>query len=145
MGLFDWLSGGKKDEAQDEMAAPKGAKPFKIDYEFSPLRLKAHKDSKVNMIVSLKNTSGAKQLISVDLELPKGNTTGLDVMSNQKHHEARLGEVNAGDTKKFSVTIHGNPTTKRGDFPIKITAYAHYLNYNKVLEQMSKTAKLRVI
>ncbi len=143
MGLFDWLTGGK--QAEDDTPPSGGGKPFKIKYKFSPLRLKAHKDSKVNVLISVTNTSGAKHLVSVDLDLPKGNKTGLDVGSTQKHHEARLGEMDNGQSKKFSVTIHGNPATKRGEFPIKITAYAHYLNYSKVLEQMSKTVKLRII
>ena len=143
MGLFDWLTGEK--ESGDNVPAPRGKKAFKLEYKFNPLRLKAHKDSKVSIIVTVTNTSGAKHLVSVDLELPRGNATGLDVGSSQKHHEARLGEMDSGQSKKFSVTIHGNPTTKRGEFPIKITAYAHYLNYNKVLEKVEKTAKLRII
>ena len=126
-------------------SAPKGSKPFQIAYKFSPLRLKAHKDSKVTLQVTVTNTSGAKQLTSVDLELPRGNKTGLDVSSTQRHHEARLGEVGPGQSKSFSVTVYGSSMTKKGEIPIKITAYAHYLNYNKVLEQAGKTAKLRVI
>ena len=144
MSLFDWLTGGKQSD-NEVPPTPRSRAPFKIAYEFSPLRLKAHKDSKVKIIISITNTSGAKQLTSVDLELPKGNKTGLDVGSSQKHHEARLGEIGAGESKRFSVTIHGSPMTKKGEIPIKITAYAHYLNYKKVLEQTSKSAKLRVI
>jgi len=144
MGLFDWLTGGKRSD-EEVPPAPRGRAPFKIAYKFSPLRLKAHKDSKVNIVVTVTNTSGAKHLASVDLELPKGQQTGLDVGSSQKHHEARLGEVEAGESKSFSLSIHGSPMTKKGEIPIKITAYAHYLNYKKVLEQTSKTAKLRVI
>ncbi len=144
MGLFDWLTGGNKTD-EKVSRAPRGSAPFKITYKFSPLRLKAHKDSKVNMVITVTNTSGAKQLTSVDLNLPKGNKTGLDTSSNQKQHEARLGELGAGESKSFSVNIYGSPMTKRAEIPIKIIAYAHYLNYKKVLEQTSKTAKLRVI
>jgi hypothetical protein len=141
MGIFDWLKG-----SEDAESAPvPQAKAFRISYEFSPLRLKAHKDSKVSMSVTVENTSGKKQLSSVDIEIGKGSKVGFDVTSMQKHHEERLGELEAGATKTFSVSVHSGPTTKAGDVPMKITAYSHYLNYNKVLEQAQKGAKLRVI
>ena len=145
MGLFDWLS-GKKEEQEEPAEVPiRGSKPFKISHKFSSLRMKAHKDSKMGMTVKVKNTSGKKHLVSVDVELPKGHKLGLDVTSGQKHHEEKLGEIAAGATKSFSMNIHGGRMTAPGEIPIKITAYAHYLNYNKVLEQESKTIKLRII
>jgi uncharacterized membrane protein len=143
MGLFDWLSG--KRETGGEAPLPAGGKPFKIAHSFNPLRLKAHKDSKLAMSVTVRNTSGSRHLVSVDLELPKGNRVGFDVNSTQKHHEERMGEVGPGEGRNFSVSVYGGPMTKPGDVPVKITAYAHYLNYSKVLEQVSKTVKLRVI
>jgi hypothetical protein len=142
MGFFDWL-GGRKEEGSPAEAG--GGSPFKISYRFSPLRLKAHKDSKVSMNVTVRNTSGSKHLVSVDVELPRGNKTGLDVSSSQRHHEERMGEMNPGESKSFSLSIYGSPMTKQGEIPVNIKAYAHYLNYNKVLEQASKTAKLRII
>ena len=146
MGLFDWLTGKKEEAAEpaEEMHA-RGSKAFNISHKFSPLRMKAHKDSKVAMSVTVKNTSGQKHLVSVDVELPRGHKVGFDVTSGQKHHEERMGEVGAGDARTFSMNIHGSRMTAPGEIPIKITAYAHYLNYNKVLEQAGKTAKLRII
>lgn len=145
MGLFDWLS-GKREEPEEPAEIPaRGSRPFKISHKFSTLRMKAHKDSKVGMSITVKNTSGEKHLVSIDVELPKGQKLGFDVTSGQKHHEKRMGEVAAGATKTFSINIHGSSMTKPGEIPIKITAYAHYLNYNKVLEQTEKTVKLRII
>ncbi|MBD3397772.1 hypothetical protein GF412_01430 [Candidatus Micrarchaeota archaeon] len=146
MGLFDWLTGKREEpeEAAEEMPA-RGSKPFKISHKFSPLRLKAHKDSKLAMNITVRNTSGSKQLVSVDVEVPKGNRIGFDVASSQKHHEERMGELAPGATKCFSVNVHGGNLTKPGEVPVKITAYAHYLNYNKVLEQTAKMVTLRVI
>lgn len=141
MGILDWLKGSKNAQS----APAPGGKAFRISYEFNPLRLKAHKDSKVSMNVTVENTSGKKQLTSVDLEIGKGNKLGFDVTSMQKHHEERLGEIEAGASKSFSVSLHSGPMTKPGDVPIKLTAYSHYLNYSKVLEQAQKSAKLRVI
>ncbi|MBN2122303.1 hypothetical protein JW721_04595 [Candidatus Micrarchaeota archaeon] len=141
MGILDWLKGSKS--AESAPAARGGA--FRISYEFNPLRLKAHKDSKIGMNVTVENTSNAKMLTSVDIEIGRGNKVGFDVTSMQKHHEERLGELPPGATKTFSVSVHSGPMTKAGDVPMKITAYSHYLNYNKVLEQASKSAKLRVI
>ncbi|MCP4646981.1 MAG: hypothetical protein GY852_04490 [bacterium] len=145
MGLFDWL-GGKREEPEEAEEMPaRGSGPFKISHKFSSLRMKAHKDSKVGMSVTVKNTSGEKHLVSVDVELPKGHKLGFDVTSGDKHHEERLGEMAAGGTKTFSVNLHGSRMTAPGEIPIKITAYAHYLNYKKVLEQAGRTVKLRVI
>lgn len=146
MGLFDWLLGkGKKEPETAEEAPAGGSAPFKISHKFSPLRLKAHQDAKVNMTVKIRNISGSKQLVSADIILPKGKKIGFDVTYMSKHHEERLGELEDGESKSFPVTIHGGPVTTRGEVPVKITAYAHYLNYRKVLEETSKTAKLRVI
>ena len=144
MGIFDWLTGKREEEPAGEIPA-RGSKPFKISYKFSPLRLKSHKDSKLAMSVTVRNTSGSKQLVSVDVELPRGNRVGFDVTSSQKQHEERVGEMGPGATKTFSVNVYGGNLTKPGEIPIRITAYAHYLNYSKVLEQASKTASLRVI
>ncbi len=145
MGLLDWLLGKGKKEKSAEEAPAGGSAPFKISYKFSPLRLKAHRDSKVNMTVKVVNVSGSKQLVSADVILPKGKKIGFDVTYMNKHQEERLGELEDGEGKSFPVTIHGGPVTNRGEVPVKITAYAHYLNYRKVLEETSKTAKLRVI
>lgn len=143
MGFLDWLSGGGK--AGADVPAPSGGKAFKLTYDFNPLRLKARKDSRVTMSIRVENTSGEKRLTSVDLEIGGGNKVGFDVTSMQRHHEERVGELAPGASKSFSVKIHGSPLTKAGDVPIKLTAYSHYLNYNKVLEQVRKAAKLRVI
>ncbi len=145
MGLFDWLS-GRREESEEHAEIPsRGSSPFKISHKFSSLRMKSHKDSKVGMSITVKNTSGEKHLVSVDVELPRGQKLGFDVTSGQKHHEERMGEVAAGGTKTFSINIHGSRMTAPGEIPIKITVYAHYLNYNKVLEQAGKTVKLRII
>jgi uncharacterized membrane protein len=143
MGFLDFLSGGKSEEGGQP--APSGGKAFKLSYEFSPLRLKAHKDSKVAMTITVENTSNEKRLTSVDIEISGGNKIGFDVTSMKKHHEERMGELAPGASKTFSVTLYSSPLTKAGDVPLKLTAYSHYLNYNKVLEQAAKSARLRVI
>jgi hypothetical protein len=145
MGLFDWLSGKKEEPGEAEEMPARGSSPFKISHKFSSLRMKAHKDSKVAMTVTVRNTSGEKHLVSVDVELPRGHKLGFDVTSGQKHHEERMGEMTSGATKSFSMNLYGSSMTEPGEIPIKITAYAHYLNYNKVLEQAGKTVKLRII
>ena len=145
MGLFDWLSGKREEPGEAEEMPARGSSPFKISHKFSSLRMESHKDSKVAMSITVKNTSGQKHLVSVDVGLPKGHRLGFDVTSGQKQHEERMGEMNAGAAKTFSINIHGGSMTKPGEIPIKITAYAHYLNYNKVLEQAGKTVKLRII
>lgn len=142
MGILDWLSGSK---GTPDSAPAAGAKPLRISYRFSPLRLKARRNSKVSMHVSVTNAGPSAHLVSVDVELPRAHKAGFDVSSSQTRHEERMGELGPGQTKDFSLSIYSNPLTKEGEVPIRVTAYSHYLNYSKVLEQFRREMKLRII
>ncbi|MEM4272062.1 MAG: hypothetical protein QXH30_00565 [Candidatus Bilamarchaeaceae archaeon] len=145
MGLFDWLS-GKKEEPSPEMPAPGGGSvPFKIATKFTPMRLQAHKDSKLTMNVVVQNVSGAKQLVSVDLDIAAGNRVGFEVTCSKRHLENRLGELAPGASKEINATIYGNSMTNPGEVGVKATAYAHYQDYNKVQAKAVKAIKLRIV
>ncbi len=145
MGLFDWL-GGKGGEPSSETPAPGGSgTPFKIATKFTPMRLQANKESKLTMNVVVQNLSGMKQLVSVDMDIAAGNRVGFEVTCSKRHLENRLGELAPGATKEINTTVYGSSMTRPGEVGMKVTAYAHYQDYNKVQGKAAKALTLRIV
>ena len=140
MGLLDDLLGGKKENEENI-----GNVPFKVWLSFSPVRLAAMKDNKVNMIVKITNTSGENQLVSIDIILPKKDLIGFEPTCMKKHEEKKIGELKADETKEVVVQIHGTNQTKEGNYQINIAVYSHYMDYSKVLKSIKKSATIRVV
>ncbi|MEW5996490.1 MAG: hypothetical protein AB1657_02755 [Candidatus Micrarchaeota archaeon] len=153
MGILDFLLGkeekrGKaaKEEAPGAPMATKPVeKPFAVSTKFSSLRLKAERNSKIFLEVAVKNLTGTKQLVSVDLNLPLNSKIGFDVGCNQNYMEKRLGEIMPGASATFTVPIYGSNLTKEGSYTVEINAFSHYLDYRKVLSQMKKKIALRAV
>lgn len=153
MGIMDYFFGGKKEEPRKAGKAAPGApiatkpveKPFAISTKFSALRLKAERNSKIFLEVSVKNVTSTKQLVSVDLGLPLNSKIGFDVSCSQNYMEKRLGEIAPGATSHFTVPIYGSNLTKEGSYTVEINAFSHYLDYRKVLSQMKKKIALRAV
>ena len=145
MGLFDWL-GGKSEEPSSGMPAAGGSgTPFKIATKFTPMRLQANKESKLTMNVVVQNTSGIRQLVSVDLDIGAGNKVGFDVTCSKRHIENRLGDLAPGATKEINTVVYGGSMTRAGEVGMKVTAYAHYQDYNKVQGKAAKALTLRIV
>ena len=142
MGFFDFLGKGSAGSVSE---VEKAKNPISIATKFTPLRMKAHKDDAVTLTVNVKNNLAQKQLISVDVLLPKGVKLGFDRMSIHKFHEGRLGDVQPGATASFNVQLFGSTQTKSGNYDIELLAYSHYLNYSKVLNHVKKVVKLRAV
>lgn len=153
MGILDSIFGKKRreeagGESGQERAPPATApvaKPFAISAKFSSLRLRAQRNSKIFLEVSVRNISSTKQLVSVDLGLPLNSKIGFDVTCNQNYLEKRLGELAPGADAKFTVPVYGSALTKEGSYTVDINAFSHYLDYRKVLSQMRKKISLRVV
>jgi uncharacterized membrane protein len=148
MGILDSIFGKKREEKEQmhaEAPVPKAKKPFVISSKFSSLRLKAGRNSKIFLEVAVKNVSGTKQLVSVDLNLPLNSKIGFDAACSQNYIEKRLGEVQPGAATKFNVPIYASNQTKEGSYTIEINVFAHYLDYRKVLTQMKKKVSLRAV
>ncbi len=141
MGLFDSVFKNKGDETP----AASATGPFKVSVQFSPLRLAAMKDNKVNMIIKVTNTSAENQLVSLDAMLPANKLVGFDATCIHRHIEKKMGEVRAGETKELVVPIFANNQTQGGNYDIHIKAYAHYLDYKRVLGGVQKKITLRVV
>ena len=144
MGMLDKLLGGEKKE-EEKPAGRILAKPFKINLSFTPLRLTARKSNSVALKVTVKNVTKDPQLVSVDVILPKDAFMGFEPSCINKVYEKRLGEVQPGETATASIPVWGGTQTGPGTHEINVTAYAHYIGYNKVLTYMKTQTKLRVV
>jgi len=147
MGMFDWLSGEKREEgAPKEITGGKIlAKPFQINLAFTPLRLSANGKNSVNLVVRIKNLTKDPQLVSVDVLLPKEALIGFEPTCINKAMEKRLGELMPGNVKEVSIPIWASTQTNPGTHEIGVTAYAHYIGYEKVLNYMKTNTKLRIV
>ncbi|MFH1785580.1 MAG: hypothetical protein ABH842_04065 [Candidatus Micrarchaeota archaeon] len=142
MGLLDSILG--KDSSVE--APPKASSnPFSISIGFVPLRLSAHNKSSVDLVVKIKNTSHSPQMVSVDVLLPKATMLGFDPACINKAAEKRLGELQPGDTVEAHLTMWSNNQTKQGNYPIEVSVYSHYINYDKVLNYVKKNTSIRAV
>src|SRR3989338_5320071 len=140
MGFLESLMKGEEEKPSE----PSG-RPFKVSLGFSPLRLGAMKDNKVNLVVRITNISGDEQLVSIDAALPRNHLIGFDPTCINKNIEKKLGKLQANDTTEIVLSIWGNNQSKEGNYPIQVTVYAHYLDYSKVLGSVRKNVSLRVV
>lgn len=143
MGLFDSILKGKNDEEAQDNADT--TTPFKIGIQFSPLRLSAMKDNKVNMIIKITNVSNQNQLVSVDATLPKNKLVGFDATCIHRHIEKKVGEVKAGQTSELVLPIWANNQTQSDNLDLQIAVYAHYLDYKRVMGSIKRNVSLRVV
>ena len=147
MGMFDWLKGEKeKEQGKKEITGGKIlAKPFKIALSFTPLRLNSKTKNSVNLVAKVTNLTKDPQLVSVDVLLPKDAIIGFEPTCINKAMEKRLGEVRPGETAQASIPIWASTQTEPGTHEVQVTAYAHYIGYEKVLNYMKTKTTLRVV
>jgi len=143
MGFLDSLLNGN-DSASGVTAENEG-NPLKLMVSFLPVRLTAMKENKISMLVKLTNLTDQEQMVSLDILLPKNGMVGFEPTCITKHGEKKLGKIAAGETKEISIPIYGTNQTKPATYPFKVVAYLHYLDYEKVLNQVSKMGELRVV
>lgn len=140
MGILDDFFGSKKDDGKNATNAL-----FKVSFGFSPVRLAAMKDNRVNFIINVSNLSGENQLVSLDVLLPKKELIGFEPTCIKKHEERKIGELKKGESKEIVVPIWATNQTKQGNYPIKVMLYSHYIDYTKVLKSMDKSTTIRVV
>lgn len=145
MGFLDSLMGSSSESKGTQTEIQQSNAPFNVVTSFSPVRLSARKDNMVRMIIKLTNTTPEPQLVSVDILLPKKELIGFEPTCINKHMEKKLGEVKAGDSVELVIPIWGSNQTRDGNYPMELTAYSHYINYDKVLNYVKKRITLRVV
>ncbi|MEK6981452.1 MAG: hypothetical protein AABX38_00850 [Candidatus Micrarchaeota archaeon] len=146
MGFLDFLN--KKNESASEdielqEANARSETRIKMNISFSPLRLSAGKESKIKMIVKIKNESNTPMLISVDALLSKKDLIGFDSACVSKHSEKKIGEIKAGETKEAVFDICSSNQTKQGNYNVGVNVYSHYLDYDKVINYVKRVISLR--
>ncbi len=122
-----------------------GDAPVKMSLYFHPIRLSALKKNYVDLVITLRNTSNERKLLSIDVNLPRNCQIGLDETAITKSTEERVGWINPGEVKELAIRMWANVNTKQDVVPVKVTAYLHYLNYNKVLSKLEKSVSLRIV
>jgi len=146
MGFLDSLVGEEGKGPEKDVPKKSGSQiPFRLSSSFIPLRLTAQKANSVNVVLKLRNITDDKQLVSIDILLPREKLLGFDPACISKSIEKRVGEVGPGQTVEVSVPIWANNQTAAGDYPMNITAYAHYQDYNKVYASVNKLISLRAV
>ncbi len=143
MGFWDSIIGSDKPEAP--AVGVKTSNPFNVTIAFAPLRLSAKNKSSVNLLVKVKNMSDTPQLVSVDALLPKDAMLGFDPACINKATEKRVGELKAGATIEVAIPMWSSSQTKEGNYPLEITVFSHYINYEKVLSYIKKSTAIRAV
>ncbi|MBI5046140.1 hypothetical protein HZC07_00200 [Candidatus Micrarchaeota archaeon] len=119
--------------------------PFRMNLSFSPLRLSAMKDNKVNMIIKITNLTKEPQLVSLDANLQNRMLIGFEPTCIHKTNEKKVGELKPNETREIVIPIWGTNQTKPGDYTIEVSAYCHYITYEKVVSYVRKRINLRVV
>lgn len=143
MGFLDSFLG--EDEGEKSYSAPKDSTAFRISMNFVPLRLSAMKSNKVDLLVRVTNISDDEHMLSVDVHAPRSALIGFDRTCINKAVEKRVGKIAPGETKEVAIPVWGTHQTKAHDIPLDVKAYAHYLDYDKVLSQAKKRTVLRIV
>ncbi len=143
MGLFDRLLGKSPAAASDEIKS--AASPFRISLAFTPFRLAAMRNGSINLIVRITNTTNEKQLVSLEVLLPRKELLGFDPTAINKYTDKKIGDLQPGETKEIAITIWGTHQTKANDYSVDVTVYSHYIDYTKVINYIKKRTTLRVV
>jgi len=144
MGFWDSILGSEK-PSEAPPAGAKSSNPFNVTIAFAPLRLSAKAKSSVNLLVKVKNVSASPQLVSVDALLPKDAMLGFDPACINKAAEKRVGELKAGDSIEVQIPLWSSSQTKEGNYPVEVTVFAHYINFEKVLSYIKKSTAIRAV
>ncbi len=116
--------------------------PFRIVNEFVPYRLYANKKGSVTLVVKLTNITSDPLMSSITVQLPKQMSFGG--IGLEKAKEIRLGDVAPNEQKESRIDVYGDVGTDRGQYTIILTAYAHYRDYDTVLNSVTKSIALDV-
>lgn len=146
MSIFEKLMSffkSKEGFSEKDLSEKAKASPFIVSNVFRPLRINARKENSIDLIIKITNKTNQDQLCSLLLVTPA--ELGLDSTCLSKSKEFRLGTILAGQTKELSIPIYANSQTPPVVFKLVLKVYAHYQNYNRVLNAVQKTIELRAV
>ena len=136
MGFLDGLLGNKEAPAREGL-------PFNVTTALRPVRLNARKESSLELLVTVKNVTGAPIMASVSVEVPR--SLGFENVGMTKIKEIRMGELPPQKEKALSVSICSNSTTMPGTYAVLVTVSHHYRDYSHVLNYAKKTVEVRAV
>jgi uncharacterized membrane protein len=137
MGLFDGF--GKKDVSEELTTGV----PYALKVGFHPYSITANKSDGVQLKIALKNVTREPLLTAIVVKVSK--KLGLDQTCLQQAREIRLGELSPGEEKEMNIDVFSSTKTDPGEYPVEVTAIAHYRTYTYVLNSEKKKATLRAV
>jgi len=116
---------------------------FLLNCEMHPYRVEAHKQSNIDLEITVTNSFARELLTSVTIRVPK--TLGFDQTALSNEREVRLGNLMPGETRRVTAIVWSTQRTPAGDHTIEVFATSHYRDYSYVLNQAKKTLTLRAV
>ena len=119
---------------------------LKISHSMLPLRISTKgTDNTADLTISVSNSTDEEKLVSVDINIMTKGLVGFDKTMVHKRATKNIGSVAAGETRSFTARLYATPQTHEGPYTVQVTAFDHYLDFNKVLDKISKTFDIRVV
>jgi uncharacterized membrane protein len=109
----------------------------------NPIRISLVQKDTMTVTATVKNRSENPQLVSIDFELP--GDLGFDEMGVSKSKSARLGEIPPGESAEAIFEVHPTHRARENEYSGRITAFAHYRDYDNVVEKTTLNYTIRVV
>lgn len=136
MGIIEDLLGNNEEPAREGL-------PFNISTALRPVRLNARKENSLEVLVTIKNVSGAPIMASVSAEVPK--SLGFENLGITKIKEIRIGELPSQKEKTVSFSVCASSQTPPGTYSVLVTVSHHYRDYSHVLNYAKKAVEVRAV
>ena len=111
--------------------------------EFVPYKLRAHEKNSSVCVVNLKNLTAEPVMSSIVIDVPKQLSVGSMGVSKQK--EIKLGTIAPNESKESRVEIFGDVGTEAGDYTLTISAFVHYVDYQHIVNSITKRVVLEAV
>lgn len=112
---------------------------------FVPLHAFKNRDEKVSLIISVNNKTPTEKLISLEASIDPKAFLGFNTTCTHKRVEKKLGILKPGETRQEHFTIYSTSQTKEGEYNVHVNATIHYLDYDKIEDQIKKSLRFKVV
>ncbi|MFH1471071.1 MAG: hypothetical protein ABIF01_04945 [Candidatus Micrarchaeota archaeon] len=109
----------------------------------NPIRISIAGKETMTVTIKAKNLSDKPQLVSVDFEIPNDLSFDSTGVSNKRN--AKVGEIAPGQSKEASFEVFATHRASQNEYKARVTGFAHYRNYESVLEKATLEATIRVL
>lgn len=119
---------------------------LRISHSLLPLRLSTKgPDNTADLTITVYNTTDEEKIVSVDINMMSRCLMGFDKAMVHKRATKNLGAVQPHGEESFTVRLYASPQTEEGSYTMQVIAFDHYLDFDKVLDKISKTFDVRVV